>query len=437
MLPPTRALSVLSLVFFLVFLAWHAQQNITVSAHSSHGVDGSVTLAITYGCIMVSSVFAPAFVGAVGLKRSMLLGFSSVVVFMCANCWPRPLTTYAAAAFFGALAAPMWVAQGQYITMLVVNYAFLTRQSVDECVGLYNGVFLCLFQLTQLVGNAVSGGVMTMTSSYSSLYAVFAGFCGVALLAAAVALPPETMVRLSVAGDKEELNEEVKEEANEEDLEAMGGRETGSYYRALGEGPTESSVRRVGEMARMLQAPDVVLLLPLMTTNGLLRAFIFGTFTKGIQTVLGTKDSIGFVMMAFGLTDAAATLLLGQLSDSIGRSPILVLGTVCHGACLVATLFQEHWPCYLHFCLVAGLWGLGDACWYTMIPAHLSANYTDRAAIAFGIKTLFEAAAATVVFAASPYISLQAEVWALLAFLLVGMLGYYGSLRLTRLRPPG
>jgi hypothetical protein len=68
----------------------------------------------------------------------------------------------------------------------------------------------------------------------------------------------------------------------------------------------------VSQVIKMLQVRRMALLIPLMTTNGVLRAFIFGTFTQGVQKSLG-KSGIGFVMMVFGITDAVSSLLLGRL----------------------------------------------------------------------------------------------------------------------------
>ena len=53
-------------------------------------------------------------------------------------------------------------------------------------------------------------------------------------------------------------------------------------------------------------------------------------------------------------------------------------------------IFVTRQASYWHFCIVAAVWGLADGAWYTMIPSHLSATFTNEAATAFAVKTLFE-----------------------------------------------
>jgi hypothetical protein len=94
--------------------------------------------------------------------------------------------------------------EGSYITWLIVNYAADTKQSVEDCSGLFNGIFLCIFQSTQFVGNGLAGAVLSLTAHLSHLYAVFAVFAGMAFILTVAYLPNNAELQ-----DKDGTDEEV------------------------------------------------------------------------------------------------------------------------------------------------------------------------------------------------------------------------------------
>ena len=87
--------------------------------------------------------------------------------------------------------------------------------------------------------------------------------------------------------------------------------------------------------------------------------------------------NVGYVMICFGVVNAACSLLFGSIMKFVGRAPLMALGAVVH-ACLVGVLliWRPHPDSPLVFFTISGLWGVGDAVWQTQVNGnYLTLSY--------------------------------------------------------------
>lgn len=89
-------------------------------------------------------------------------------------------------------------------------------------------------------------------------------------------------------------------------------------------------------------------------------------------------ENVGFVLITYGIMDAAFSFAFGYLIKKIGRIPIFCLGGIINFVVMIV-LFQ--WvpnpnQGYIFF-ILAGLWGVADAVWQTQINGNhkLIINY--------------------------------------------------------------
>ena len=78
--------------------------------------------------------------------------------------------------------------------------------------------------------------------------------------------------------------------------------------------------------------------------------------------------NVGFVLIAYGISDTACSFGFGILVKHLGRLPVFVLGAAINAG-VIADLFtwvpnpDQSWA----FFLLAALWGTADAVWQTQI----------------------------------------------------------------------
>eukprot|EP00041_Stephanoeca_diplocostata_P025823 m.684806 g.684806 ORF g.684806 m.684806 type:complete len:375 (-) comp22834_c0_seq21:3286-4410(-) len=201
-----------SAAFFMAFTAWHPLQNLETTIAPGHGsgdhVSGRVALGIVYGAnVIAAGTFAPVVVRRMGARFCMLFQFIAFSVYLGATMWQAPYTVYPASLLVGAGSAMLWVAEGDFITFIAMEYDAQDLAG-DSVIGTFNGVFFTAFALTQVVGNLISSAVLsvyghakhvhgddddtgtgTTRQGEHVLFAVFAGFLVVSILITAVAMP--------------------------------------------------------------------------------------------------------------------------------------------------------------------------------------------------------------------------------------------------------
>eukprot|EP00850_Spirogloea_muscicola_P014595 SM000106S13943 [mRNA] locus=s106:131128:133471:+ [translate_table: standard] len=169
-------------------------------------------------------------------------------------------------------------------------------------------------------------------------------------------------------------------------------------------------------MLGLLKSRRTQLLLPVMVYTGLQQAFIWGDFTRDIISPHMGLAWVPGVMAIYGGSDAISSAAAGFLASSIkSLCWIFAIGIVAQ-LVVMLLLFWHRWE-PVSIILSAILWGMGDAVCNTNMSALLGALYSGRTEAAFAQWRTWQSAATSLVFFASPHVSMP---WKLLT---LGTLG--------------
>ncbi|KAL8586814.1 hypothetical protein ACOMHN_052690 [Nucella lapillus] len=119
---PVRTCAVLCGAFFLVYTANLAIQNLQTSLHQTAGL-GITSLAVLYGSIIVFGSLSPLVIRFLTAKRTLVLAFICHLLYTLSNFYPTIPTLLTSSLLLGAMAGPMWTAQGLYCTATGLAYA--------------------------------------------------------------------------------------------------------------------------------------------------------------------------------------------------------------------------------------------------------------------------------------------------------------------------
>jgi hypothetical protein len=90
------------------------------------------------------------------------------------------------------------------------------------------------------------------------------------------------------------------------------------------------------EPLRLLYHPRMLVLIPLMSYSGLSQGYMYGD----VPPLVDKKSTKFFVLAVIGGADALASMVMGKLSDKIGRVRTMAIGFAC---ALSAIIFMWQW----------------------------------------------------------------------------------------------
>eukprot|EP01059_Diplonema_ambulator_P015123 TRINITY_DN2621_c1_g4_i2.p1 TRINITY_DN2621_c1_g4~~TRINITY_DN2621_c1_g4_i2.p1 ORF type:complete len:205 (+),score=83.28 TRINITY_DN2621_c1_g4_i2:106-720(+) len=183
-------------------------------------------------------------------------------------------------------------------------------------------------------------------------------------------------------------------------------------------------------MVSLWKDPRMLYLIPLIMYNGMEQGFIWGDFTSNWVKPSVGLENIGYVMAAFGATDALGSFILGKVSDITGRFPIMTLGALCQLTVIIILVIVDVGNCdkkYFILILSAFLWGIGDAVWNTQISSILGEVFTKEKDNAFSNLKLWQSLMTSVMFFLNFDASLLSQnltLYLVLGLLIIGYSSY-------------
>ena len=156
-----KNLVILSLGFMLCFTAFFSLRNLQSSINHEGGL-GLISMSTIYAAFMGGCIFAPSIVNKMRPKFALVISMHGLLLFVVSNFYPQYYTLVPASAVLGFSLANLWTAQGTYLTSLAITYAALTNKDHDAILGLFNGFFLFLIQIAQILGNLISSSVFNI-----------------------------------------------------------------------------------------------------------------------------------------------------------------------------------------------------------------------------------------------------------------------------------
>jgi MFS family permease len=394
----------MSFSFFFVYTAFSAIQNLQTSFLEVDLVK-TVSPAILYLVFTLFSIPGPAVVSKLGAKWSLFIAFVLMCTWCAANAvvieYPEnePLA-YAflipSSALVGLGASFLWVAQGSYLTRNAALYSLSKGEDEAAHIGLFNGIFFGIFQMTQISGNITASILLDVVGA--TKFALFVIFLISAAIGTALSffLRP---VKDTVSADQAASN------------------------------ASKTSMDIVHDMTALWKDYRLQLMIPIIMYSGLEQGFIWGDFTANYITEGLGEDYIGYVMAIYGASDALSSVILGSVSDSLGRGPVVVIGAsvqllVCAILFAVDVSTMDRGATWVVLIACAILWGIGDAVWCTQIAAAVGDIFREDKEGGFANLKFWQSLMVSIAFGYNFLFSSDVKLSILIVFGAVGVAGF-------------
>ncbi|KAF8006143.1 hypothetical protein BT93_K0449 [Corymbia citriodora subsp. variegata] len=394
--PPSRSshvrdVHILSCGFLLIFLAYGAAQNLESTVNTTDNL-GTISLGILYVSFTFFSLVASLVVRALGPKNAILLGTTGYWLFIAANLKPTWFTMVPASLYLGFAASIIWVGQGTYLTSTARTHAKDCSLHEGTVIGAFNGEFWGMFASHQVVGNLVSLAVLRegtdgSASGTTLLFIVF--LCS-------MTFGTVLMCFLRKRDSREEI---------------ASPEYPASFHSSL--------VSLSKSVINPLFDVRMLLVIPLIAYSGLQQAFVWAEFTKEIVKPALGESGVAGSMVVYGVFDAICSLTAGHLTSGLTSITWIVSG----GALLQASAFvwmlvkSSFSGVFQIICplVLAAILGIGDGVLNTQLNALLGLLFKRDTEGAFAQLKVWQSASIAVIFFLSPYISLEAMLWIMLA----------------------
>lgn len=154
-----RITIVVSVSFMMVYTAYLAIQNLQSSLNQEAGL-GVVSLGCLYGSVIISGTLTPFVMRFIGAKTAMIIAWIAHCAYTASNFYPTWGTLIPSSVFMGIVGAPLWTAQGLYITANGAAYAEAHRETTHAVLSRLNSFFFTCYESTQISGNLISSLVL-------------------------------------------------------------------------------------------------------------------------------------------------------------------------------------------------------------------------------------------------------------------------------------
>ncbi|ELT97164.1 hypothetical protein CAPTEDRAFT_108287 [Capitella teleta] len=405
--------------FMLLFTAFQTGSMVEESVleaaknepNSTFTGSGYTSLSIIYGTFAVSNWIAPSVVAIVGPKVSMIIGGIAYCLFIASFLKPMAWALYLGSVLVGFGAAVIWTGQGN----------FLTINSDGSTIGRNSGIFWALLQMSLLAGNlyvyfALQGESSISANSRFTLYTIFTalGIAGVVVFFFLRMIPkplPRHVNRPQRAADT-----------------------------------NNGAITAFKSSLKMLFTRNMVLLSLTFAYTGFELTFWSGVYGTSVghtqQFGSGAHSLIGMCGIFIGIGEIIGGVffgLLGKRTNTYGRSPIVLLGFVTHMIAfyLIFLILPSEAPLqktsditYIdpnEYVAVfsAFLLGFGDSSFNTQLFSLLGFAYAEESASAFALYKFVQSLASAIAFAYSSYLLLQWQLAIMVAFNVIGTLGFF------------
>ncbi|CAG9530509.1 unnamed protein product [Cercopithifilaria johnstoni] len=416
---------IVSLAFLFLFTAFHGLQNLQSSINGHLGTD---SLSIFYISLSLSYLFVPSFIlNRLGCKRTLIASSGIFMIYMLSNFLPKYYSLIPASILAGCAGSCLWAAKCVYILECGTKYAQLNIEAQNFVIIRFFGYFFMVLHLGQVIGNLISSFILTAATGYHQLEDQVQKCCGHSF--------SDNISCLS-----EQAIENLRRPAQSVYLSLCGIYFCCTIVALMIVLLFLNSLRK-DEIARLkapffstdicraifrnLTHPKSLLLVPLTLFSGAEQAFVVGLYTKAyIGCGLGISQ-IGFVMTAFGVTDAICSLVFGPLMKLFGRMPLFVFGAVIS---MLVSLTLLIWPLNPGdtslFYAIVGVLGMADGVWNTQISGLWIALSSSQLETAFANYRFWESIGFGFGLILTRFTNITQFLLISLGMLLVGMLCY-------------
>jgi len=433
-----KNLIIICLAFLCNFTAFNGASVLQSSLNDEDGL-GVGSLAIIYGSLIISALFAPSFViKKLGCKWTIVIAICGYVTYSLANFYPAWSTLVPSSIIVGLSGAPLWSAKSAYLTTSAARYAKLVDENKDAQINVFFGIFFLFFQFTFIVGNLISSFVLSAEASknlefpkcYNATY--IDNFCGVNDC-------PDVDFNVyrsnyTTTCEQEIISSDSVEKSTLYTLMGVyaGVGLLGSAITAifvdniqLRKKETRSPFELVIATITHIKDKKQLLLIPITMYSGFEQAWITGDYTKSYITCPLGVNWVGFILICYGACDSVCSLLFGKLEKYTGRTLLFTFASVINASLLIVFYVVKPYPDsqWLFFLLVA-LWGVSDAVWQTQLNALYGFVFLSNQEAAFANYRLWESLGFVISFAYQGALCVLPKIWITFSMLIVGMTCY-------------
>ncbi|XP_005096597.1 protein unc-93 homolog A isoform X1 [Aplysia californica] len=428
---PMNTCLVLSLSFTFVYTAYLAIQNLQSSLNQEENL-GVSSLSVLYGTIIICGTMAPTLIRLIGAKNVMLTAWLIHAIYTACNFYPTWGTLIPASALMGAIAAPMWTAQGIYITSAGESYAKMffsaipTSEALHAVLSKFNGIFFMFYEMTQITGNLISSFVLS-SGSYNSTNSNEPKVCGVHVCDTA-----DTGSNTSSSSEVEEPEKDVVYILLGVFLACniVGFLVTAFFLPKLKNPEKDSNVTGgCSEMfgcMKMVVDSRMVLLIPLFMGQAMAVGVLYGDYTRDyISCGIGIQW-VGYIMTSYGVCTAVFAISINSLARHMGRLSLFIIAVLADVSTLVAMLIwspagNEYVAVYFLIPAVSGISeGIMQAQFNTLVAQVFSDNMTP----AFATYHTSKATSFTLTFVLSTFVCLRYRLFISIGLYGLGLVGY-------------
>ncbi|XP_015917443.2 UNC93-like protein [Parasteatoda tepidariorum] len=415
-----KNLFVVCIGFLFLFSAYLGLANLQSTLNIEDNI-GMISQSVIYAAMIISCLFLPKLIiRKYGLKTTLVLSALMFIPYIAVNFYPIMPLFIPASVILGLAFPALWSAKCTYLNEISELYANHISETTEVVTPRFFGIFFMTYQSTQIFGNLVSfyvlkpseGNEVVAMSNYNESITCGVDFCF-------------------------EINDNLVAPSDDKRYilisiylmcAAMAALIMGLFldsYERKTVDEAESLSSRVLATLKHLKNPKQMLLLPLSIFSGLDQGFFLGDFTRAYIGCAWGIHHVGLVFVFLGIVDAFISFTAGRLAKYVPRVIIMMtagLGSLT--AYIILLLWEPNSEQYIVFFLIAGIWGLGDGIWQTMVNAFYGVLFRSDEEAAFANYRLWEAAGFTIAFAYSSALCIGPKIYIVLASLTVGVIGY-------------
>ncbi|XP_057311199.1 protein unc-93 homolog A-like isoform X2 [Hydractinia symbiolongicarpus] len=357
-----KNLFVLGFVFFCIFTSYQSLQNLQSSIHEDEKI-GLASLSVIYASFLISCLFLPpVLIKNLGCKYTIALSIVGYILYTAAHFYPTWWMFMTASAIIGTCAAPLWSAESSYLTTIALHHAANTKENSDAVITRFVGIFFMIFQLSQVCGNTLSSLILKHSSD-----------------------------NVKMEGENEEC--------------------------------TFKEIMK--KTFRSFKDWRMLFLMPITAYSGMESGFVFAEFNEAYVTCAVGIQKVGFIMIAFGVSNAISSYIVGSITKWLGRLVVIICAMVFNiGLVIWHHLWETLSSSLFIFFVTAAAWGINDSVWQTQTIAHFGVLFHSNKEISFSIYKLFQSLGFMVAFAYGDYLCVSHKLYILVCVLIISVVLY-------------
>ena len=154
-----RDLVTICVVFMFEAIAFLPLRTLQPDINQKNGL-GAVIMACVAVAAMLSCILAPALINRIGVKTTLVIGWTCNILFAASHFFPNAATMTPAAILLGFAIGSVLTVQGIYITTFAMEYAEAVGHRFDVILSRFNGFFIMCFGAAIVLGEFIGAVVL-------------------------------------------------------------------------------------------------------------------------------------------------------------------------------------------------------------------------------------------------------------------------------------